>query len=286
MSSIFVMSSSVSSASPVSPVSPVSSMVPANPTTKFEDFDLDEVFQKATPHTANLNSKNFVVEFGPERARIAFDLDAAGIEKVLEGERDTKDYPIRWMYVIPPPPFLLMSSCSCILIFASRNIWNPSTQHKSVAAIGKHYDFSERLVRLMYLTARRRQPEGPRKPKERMGLKARHRRRHLDVEAGNGGDGINGSYPLESRTNAQPTKEEDDENQMDFVDDDSMDLYLQVQSTVNYFSTDQTQKGACSSSDTVKKKKKLLTESKKLCVSAPTGYINDQKGSRNTRATA
>lgn len=72
---------------------------PGNPTAKFEDFDLDEVFQKAVPHAGNSNSQNFVVEFGPEKARIAFDLDSADIEALLKTERDIQGYPIRWMYV-------------------------------------------------------------------------------------------------------------------------------------------------------------------------------------------
>lgn len=75
---------------------------PGSPTAKFDDFDRDEVFKKAVPHAENPNSQNFVVEFGPERARIAFDLDSADIEAVLKTERDVKDYPIRWMYAKAP----------------------------------------------------------------------------------------------------------------------------------------------------------------------------------------
>ncbi|KAI3331794.1 hypothetical protein HD806DRAFT_478301 [Xylariaceae sp. AK1471] len=199
---------------------PVPPVVQANPATKFEDFDLDEVFQKATPHAAKLTSMNFVVEFGPERARIAFDLDTEDIEKLVEEKRDTKNYPIRWI-----------------------NIWDPSSQRKAVAAIGKFYDFSERLVRLMYLAARKRQPDAPHRAKDRLSLAARYRRRHLDVETGDGGNGMNGNFPLESRTSAQ--LDADDVDAMNFVDDDSMELYLQVQNTVNYFSTDRTQKALC-----------------------------------------
>jgi hypothetical protein len=134
-----------------------------------------------------------------------------------------------------------ISCCACTLTFVSSNLWNPSIQQKAVAAIGKHYDFSERLVRLMCLTARRQQPDSPSRPRDRAGLTVRHRRRHLDVEAGAGGNGMNGSFNLESVTSVQLDK--DDADLMNLVDDDSMELYLQVQNTVNYFSTDQTQKG-------------------------------------------
>jgi hypothetical protein len=80
-------------------VSPIPQVVPVpdTPAAKFEDFDLDQVFAKARPHAADLNSKNFVVEFGPERAHIAFDLDSEDIEKLLNGRRDVENYPIRWM---------------------------------------------------------------------------------------------------------------------------------------------------------------------------------------------
>jgi hypothetical protein len=89
---------------------PVATAAPdKHPSAKFEDFDVEEVFKKATPHAINLNSQNFVVEFGPERARIAFDLDADDFEGLLGSTRDTKDYPIRWMYAIgcEPPKLIL-----------------------------------------------------------------------------------------------------------------------------------------------------------------------------------
>lgn len=70
----------------------------------FEDFDLEEVFRKATPHAESPDSRNFVVEFGPEHARIAFDVDSKNIERLLKSERDAKNYPIRWMYDAAPNP--------------------------------------------------------------------------------------------------------------------------------------------------------------------------------------
>ncbi len=79
-------------------------MAPDSRTAMFEDFDLDEVFAKATPHAENQNSQNFVVEFGPDHARIAFDLGSAAMKSLLESERDVKNYPIRWMYAIAPDP--------------------------------------------------------------------------------------------------------------------------------------------------------------------------------------
>ncbi|KAI1351180.1 hypothetical protein F5Y01DRAFT_283638 [Xylaria sp. FL0043] len=189
---------------------------PESPTDIFEDFDLDEVFQKATPHAENLNSKNFIVEFGPDRARIAFDVESGNIERLLASEKD-ENYPIRWI-----------------------NIWNPSTQREAVAAIGNHYEFSERLVRLMYMSAQLQPLTTPRKVKERP-LLAKHFSRHPDVELGVLGNGVN--TPLDSPLSAQFQKGSIE--LMGPVDDDSMELYLQVKNTVNYFSTDQTQKALC-----------------------------------------
>ncbi|KAI0109554.1 hypothetical protein GGR51DRAFT_511934 [Nemania sp. FL0031] len=191
------------------------------PTAKFEDFDDPDVFQKAIPHTENLRSQNFVVEFGPESARIAFDLDASDIEALLKSERDVKKYPIRWI-----------------------NIWNPRTQKTAMGAIGNHYEFSERLIRLMCLPAQLQQQHQPRQ--HRLGLRglSRHVRRHGDVEAGRLGIPGNNEIQLDSQSSLQLPKE-DSETEFEGVDDDNMELYLQVKNTVNYFSTDQTQRALC-----------------------------------------
>ncbi|KAI0872336.1 hypothetical protein GGS24DRAFT_491560 [Hypoxylon argillaceum] len=185
---------------------------------KFEDFDRPEVFSKAVPHAESLASQNFVVEFGPEHARIAFNLDASNIKTLLESERDVQNYPIRWI-----------------------NIWDPTTQKKALTAIGDHYEFSERLIRLMCLPAKPQSLHHLRRFRERHGL-AKFGRRHGDIEAGRPSNGANNEYPLESQSTVHLPK---DDIHLAEVDDDSMELYLQVKNTVNYFSTDQTQKAFC-----------------------------------------
>jgi hypothetical protein len=100
------------------------------------------------------------------------------------------------------------------------------------------------------LSAERRQAKVPRRARDRPGFGVRHRHRPFDVEAGDGGNGLNGGtngYSLELQSTPQLQK--DEANPVE-LDDDSIDLYLQVKDTVNYFSTDQTQKGAPSSSRT------------------------------------
>ncbi|KAI0966928.1 hypothetical protein F4678DRAFT_447735 [Xylaria arbuscula] len=183
----------------------------------FEDFDLERVFEKATPHAQDLASQNFVVEFGPERARIAFDLGDGDVQLLLESPRD-ENYPIRWI-----------------------NIWNPSIQRDAVTAIGNHYEFSERLIRLMYMSTQLQPLTAPRKVRggHLRGMHFNHRQ--PDLELGVIANG--GNTPLDSPLSAQFQK--GSAELMGSLDDDSMELYLQVKNTVNYFSTDQTQKALC-----------------------------------------
>ncbi len=94
----------------------------------------------------------------------------------------------------------------------------------------------------MYMSAQLQSPNTVRK-KERA-LLAKHFNRHADIELGVAGNGVNS--PVDSPLSAQFQKGSIE--LMGPLDDDSMELYLQVKNTVNYFSTDQTQKGACASS--------------------------------------
>ncbi|TRX98131.1 hypothetical protein FHL15_000776 [Xylaria flabelliformis] len=164
---------------------------------KFEDFDLEEVFKKATPHANNLASHNFVVEFGPERARIAFDLDGVDIEELLKGPRDTNHYPIRWII-----------------------------QGTAVKAIGNHYEFSERLVRLMCMPTRQQAANSARRARDKHGLTKRFHR-HGDVELGNLGHGANINHPMESHSTVQLQK--GDSELMEDVDDDNTVLSIHEQ---------------------------------------------------------
>ncbi|RYC63947.1 hypothetical protein CHU98_g2270 [Xylaria longipes] len=175
--------------------SPGPPAAPDSPLSKFEDFDLEEVFRKATPHAINLTSQNFVVEFGPERARIAFDLDDDDIEKLLQSQRDTNEYPIRWI-----------------------------SQREAVKAIGNHYEFSERLVRLICLSSRQA-TNSSRRARDRHGF-TKHFHLHADVELGHVGHGGNGNHPMQSHSSVQLQK--DDSELMELVDDDSYLPFLEI----------------------------------------------------------
>lgn len=77
-----------------------SEFAPANFAIDFEDFDQDEAFHKAEFHVRSKESKNFIVEFGLKRARIAFDVNHDEMNELLDHNPDEHvDYPIRWMYV-------------------------------------------------------------------------------------------------------------------------------------------------------------------------------------------
>ncbi|KAI1104169.1 hypothetical protein F4804DRAFT_308010 [Jackrogersella minutella] len=171
----------------------------------YHDFDLEDIFHQAESHVTNENSKNFVVEFGQKRARIAFDLGLDEVEELLDqNPDDQKDYPIRWI-----------------------NLWDPSVQRDVMTAIGYKYGFSPRSLGLM--TTLRSPQDEARRHRDRRRATSHHRQRsHRDLEKGGG---INGSFPMKPIAPAEVN--------------DSVALYLQVKDTVNYFSTDQTQKAFC-----------------------------------------
>ncbi|KAI5865016.1 hypothetical protein GGS23DRAFT_557275 [Durotheca rogersii] len=172
----------------------------------FRDFDLRDVFDQTEAHVVDGNSRNFVVEFGYEKARIAFDLGVDDVKRLLDQDPDERHYPIRWI-----------------------NIWDSDAQKGVVAAIGDRYGFSPRLLGLM--TASRPQQDDTRRQRDRR-RPISLRRGHRDPEKGRG-DGTNGTFPL-GRV-SRPGLELND----------NLALYLQVKDTVNYFSTDQTRKAFC-----------------------------------------
>ncbi|KAI1770904.1 hypothetical protein F4818DRAFT_431439 [Hypoxylon cercidicola] len=171
---------------------------PSSAFVDFQDFDLEEVFKRAEAHVESEDSKNFVVEFGFERAQIAFDLGINEFRELFDQDQD--DYPIRWI-----------------------NIWDPSLQRDVMDAISNRYKFSPRLLRLM--TTSKSPHDEARRHKERRRLIMRHQQTPKDLEKG---DGANGSFQMKPLASADVN--------------DNLALYLQVKDTVNYFSTDQTQK--------------------------------------------
>ncbi|KAI1387074.1 uncharacterized protein F4822DRAFT_412020 [Hypoxylon trugodes] len=169
----------------------------------FKDFDLDDVFKEAEQRVVDKLSKNFVVEFGYDRARIAFDLGNEEIKELLERDPDPqKDYPIRWI-----------------------NVWDPSAQKDVMTSIVNRYGFSLRLLSLM--TTPRPHQDETRRYKERKRAILRHQRLPIDPEKGDATNNFTAKPVPSTEAN------------------DNLALYLQVKDTVNYSSTDQTQKAFC-----------------------------------------
>ncbi|RYP59990.1 hypothetical protein DL770_010097 [Monosporascus sp. CRB-9-2] len=93
---------------------------------KFEDFDLKAVFQETAREAASENCRNFVVEFGSRRARVARDLELCDFVSMFKTDTRGDEYPIRWI-----------------------NIWDTYAQKDLVDYIGQQYEFSDRLRSLV-----------------------------------------------------------------------------------------------------------------------------------------
>ncbi|KAF2866791.1 hypothetical protein BDV95DRAFT_552324 [Massariosphaeria phaeospora] len=94
-------------------------------TAAFQDFDLERNFELFDRQTRNPNSTNFCMDFGDNDAWCAFDLGADSYSRLLQTPRPPNLH-TRWI-----------------------NLWLPYTQKDTLHALGKHYDFSPRLLGLM-----------------------------------------------------------------------------------------------------------------------------------------
>ncbi|KAI1214058.1 uncharacterized protein F4807DRAFT_406495 [Annulohypoxylon truncatum] len=130
------------------------------------------------------------------------------------------------------------------------NIWDPSAQRDVMGSIGKKYGFSPRLLGLMS-TPRSQQDEARRHNHRRRISFRHHQRSNRDLEKG---DVINGSFP-KPLASAEIN--------------DSIALYLQVKDTVNYFSTDQTQKAFCIGANWLHKRPVPVLEHPRISIMPP-----------------
>jgi hypothetical protein len=62
----------------------------------FVDLDDLDVYDGISAKVCNVATRNFVVEFGKDDAKIAYDLSPAFFGEVLKKERPL-DRPVRWM---------------------------------------------------------------------------------------------------------------------------------------------------------------------------------------------
>lgn len=91
----------------------------------FEDFDDESVYRESQRRALDETTFNFVVEFGKDRAHIAFNLGTNDVQKLFEAERH-EETPVRWI-----------------------NIWAPNRQVEVIEILGKHYKFSPRLLAII-----------------------------------------------------------------------------------------------------------------------------------------
>lgn len=63
---------------------------------QFADLDDQGTFDHAEKYATAEGCKNFMVEFGPNHARIAYNLEDPDIEERLGAKRE-EEFPIRWM---------------------------------------------------------------------------------------------------------------------------------------------------------------------------------------------
>ncbi|KAH8783896.1 hypothetical protein BGZ57DRAFT_883933 [Hyaloscypha finlandica] len=88
---------------------------------KFLDFDNVDVYKDALERNLRDATRNFVIEFGADEARIAFNYSTEGVSDLLKTKPSSK-LPVRWI-----------------------NIWGPHRQPELVDVLGTHYKFSLRL---------------------------------------------------------------------------------------------------------------------------------------------
>lgn len=88
---------------------------------KFKNFDDPQNYKELKEKAVQEGTKNFVVQFGANKAQIAIDLNEKELEQFLDGKKN-KEMPIRWI-----------------------NLWDPSAQQRCMETIGHHYGFSTRL---------------------------------------------------------------------------------------------------------------------------------------------
>ncbi|ETS87535.1 hypothetical protein PFICI_01363 [Pestalotiopsis fici W106-1] len=103
-----------------------SETVTSAPAIDWKDFDDKHVFDETHTKAVAGECENFVLEFGPNNARVVRDLKQDHFKAMLGGHQRDAKYPIRWI-----------------------NIWETSRSKDIVEVIGDKYAFSKRLKSLM-----------------------------------------------------------------------------------------------------------------------------------------
>ncbi|KAI1870061.1 hypothetical protein JX265_006231 [Neoarthrinium moseri] len=184
----------------------------------FEDFDDRVVFDATRQWAAAESCQNFVLEFGPKRARIARDLDTARFQDLLDHhdyERDT-EHPIRWI-----------------------NIWDTSKQRDIVELLGQRYRLSPRLISLMkYATDMKDKAAQLGKEKKTANASPKV----VSIKQSDAEKAF--MQTDQSSGSTQPGRGPPVQRAVP-LDGEEIELYLLLKDTVNYSSLDHTEKALC-----------------------------------------
>jgi len=63
----------------------------------FYDFDIADVYDTKLAQAKDENTRNFVVEFGKDEARIAMNLDTQDVQNLLSQTSRQSSRPVRWL---------------------------------------------------------------------------------------------------------------------------------------------------------------------------------------------
>ena len=65
----------------------------------FQNYDDPKVYEEIQHELLDPKARNFVVEFGPTQAQIAYNLDSYSFEQLLSNDNPAResDRPVRWM---------------------------------------------------------------------------------------------------------------------------------------------------------------------------------------------
>ncbi|KAK8042036.1 hypothetical protein PG993_006559 [Apiospora rasikravindrae] len=182
----------------------------------FSDLDEQDTFDHAEKYATAEGCKNFMVEFGPNHARIAYNLEDSDIEERLRAERD-KEHPIRWI-----------------------NIWTANDEHNRALTVrlGEHYGLSRRLTSLM--TRPRKKPTVPQSKGKDPGVKAT--RKANDVEQGLGGP--EKAIRLE-KLQLPGNSAKNPSSASAAGGNEDQDFFMMMKNTVNYSDIDLNPKALC-----------------------------------------
>ncbi|KAH6660561.1 hypothetical protein BKA67DRAFT_641640 [Truncatella angustata] len=185
---------------------------------RWQDFDNEKVFEAAKETAAAATCDSFVLEFGPNSARIVQDLDNGQFQFLMKQEKRDTGFPIRWI-----------------------NIWNTSKHKDVVKLIGQKYAFSQRLISLMIYAAEMQQHATQARKKKGSVATKKTASKNVGRATRTQGDAEKGLTDMSSGTSPAP----EPRGSLPPLEGEEIEIYLLMKDTVNYSSIDHTDKALC-----------------------------------------